>query len=395
MRHLPAIAATGVTAVRLHPLRSAVTAACVVAALTPYLVGLGLAQGLEEEARRSAEHGADLYVSGEQFGRPAPLPLSAAAEVQAVPGVTAVVPRVVGRVELGKDRVRAVVVGVPRDHFPAGLECVEGRLPAGGPRNELVVGSELARRLNLGVGSLVPPFYHSRGGERVSEVVGVFRSDVSLWQARLVVTSLETAAHIFDQPGLATDLLVWCRPGGQEAVRAAVLRRESLGGPGSQARPRVLTRDELLSVLPQGPRHRGGVFTALFVPAFALAVLAVLVTSGAGLRERRREVAVLKATGWQTDEVMLRGLVESLVIALAGAALSVLLASAWLGLFNGYPVAGVFLPGADTAPNFPVPWRLTPVPALVGLVVSLVVVAGGTLYPTWRAAATPPREAMR
>src|SRR5262249_27307965 len=157
-----------------------------------------------------------------------------------IPGVVAVVPRIVGRVELGKERLGVVLVGVPLEDFPPGLECVEGRLYGGGNRNELVVGSELARRLHLGGGSLLPPVYHNRAGERVSEVVGVFRSDVSLWQARLVVTSFATAAHIFDQPALATDLLVRCRPGYQDEVQRAILRQVALSLPGGPARPRVV-----------------------------------------------------------------------------------------------------------------------------------------------------------
>ena len=95
------VARTGLTALRLHPRRAAVTTACVVAVLLPYLVGLGLARGLRDDAEAAVRYGADLYVSGEQFGRPVPLPRSAADDLRKLPGVAAVVPRIVGRVELG------------------------------------------------------------------------------------------------------------------------------------------------------------------------------------------------------------------------------------------------------------------------------------------------------
>ena len=58
-------------------------------------------------------------------------------------------------------------------------------------------------------------------------------------------------------------------------------------------------------------------------------------------------------------------------------------------------VAGLFLAGSDVAPDFSVPFRLTPIPALLAFVLSLVVVLSGTLYSSWRAATTSPREAMR
>jgi ABC-type lipoprotein release transport system permease subunit len=389
------VAGTGLTALLLHPRRAMVTAACVVAVLLPYLVGLGLSQGLEDEAADAVRLGADLYVSGEQFGRPVPVPQSAAEEVRKVPGVVDVVPRIVGRLRLGKEGLDAVLVGVPVGHFPAGLDCVEGRLYRGGPANELVVGSELARRLHLKVGSYLPPFYQGRGPLRVSQVVGIFRADVSPWQARLIVTSLETASRIFDQPGLATDLLVRCEPGYQDDVSRALGRSLSLTVPGGTARPRVVTREEAAALLSYGPRQREGVFTLLFVLAFAVAILVVFVTSGFGLSERRREIGILKATGWQTDELLLRSLTESFLLSLGGAAVSVVLAFVWLRGLNGYGIAGVFLAGVDRSPGFRVPFRLTPVPTLLAFLIALVVVMSGSLYSTWRAATAPPREAMR
>jgi ABC-type lipoprotein release transport system permease subunit len=389
------IARTGLTALLLHPLRALVTTACVVTVLLPYLAGLGLARGIEEEAEAAVRYGADLYVIGEQFGRTVPIPVAAAEAVRKLPGVADVIPRIVGRIELGKDRLSAVVVGVPLAGFPPGLECVEGRLYDGGKRNELVIGSDLARRLHLQVGSLLPPFYHSRSGERVSEVVGVFRSDVSPWQARLIVTSIETATHLFDQPGLATDLLVYCRPGYQDEVRRAIAQTVVLQPGGGTARVRLVAREDLAVLLPQGPLHQEGIFTLLFVFAFAISILVILVTSGFGLSERRREIGILKALGWQTDEILLRSLSESFLIGLAGASLAVVLAFVWLRGLNGYGIAGVFLPGAGRVPSFRVPFRLTPVPALLGFLIAFVVVMTGSLYSTWRAATAAPREALR
>ncbi len=323
MRHLLEIAHTGLVAVLLHPRRSLATVGALVVVLVPYLTGLGIAQGIEAEAEASIRYGADLYVTGSQFGRDVPVPLAVAEQVRRIDGVTDVTPRIVGAVVLGKDRENAVLVGLPRDHFPAEVACVEGRLPDDGAPNEFVVGTELARKLRLEVGSLIPPFYRNDEGERVSKVVGVFKSDVSLWQANLILTTFDTAAAVFNQRGLATDLLVNCRPGYRDSVRARIERDVS---PGAGVVPRVTAREDLRALLPGGLGHRQGIFNLLFLLAFVVATLVVLVTSGFGLSERRREIGVLKATGWQTDEVLLRGGVESLVLGVVGASASLLLA---------------------------------------------------------------------
>src|SRR5262249_26260871 len=151
-------------------------------------------------------------------------------------------------------------------------------------------------------------------------------------------------------------------------------------------------REDLLALLRRGPAQRSGVFSLHFLLAFVVGILVLLVTSGFGLSERRREIGILKATGWQTDEVLLRGLVESLAVSLAGACVALLLAWVWLRAFNGYGVAGFFLPGVGVSPDFRVPYRLTPVPALLAFVLAFTVVLTGTLYSSWRAATTPPRE---
>ena len=395
MQYLLEIAKTGLTAILLHPLRSLVTISALVVALFPYLVGLGISRGIQEQAEAAVRHGGDLYVTGQQFGRPVPIPLTAAGELAKLPGVASVTPRIVGRIELGKDRISAVVVGMPPNQLAAAVECVEGRLHGPSGRLELVIGSDLARRLSVTPGTVIPPFYRNRQGEHVAEVVGVFRSELPLWQARLVLTSLDSAAEIFDQPGLVSDVVVNCRPGYQAEVEQAIGRHTTLFDAEGAIRPHVVTRDELATLLPRGQIYREGVFTLLFTLALVVAMLVILVTSGFGTPERRREIAILKATGWQTDELLLRSLVESLILALAGASIAVLLAAFWLQALNGYWIAGIFLYGVDAEPGFRVPFRLLPTPVLLAFLIALVVVMSGSLHSTWRAATTPPREAMR
>ena len=397
MRKFLEICRTGLVAVLLHPLRSLVTTAAVIAVLLPFSVGLALSKGIQQQAEDSVRFGADLYVTGSQFGRSVPVPLTAIDKIEGIEGVSAVIPRIVGRVVLGRDREDVVVVGIAADKLTPSISCVRGRLHRAGSTNEFVVGTELARNLNLDVGSAIPPFYRSREGERVSTVVGIFASDVSIWQARLIFTSFETAAHIFDQPTLATDLLVYCRQGYQASVAASILRTDlSAGGPADvSTRPAVVAREGLEVIIPKGLLHREGIFNVHFLVLLVVGILVVLVTSGAGLAERRREIGILKATGWQTDQILLRGAVESALLSLAGASISILLAFVWLKCFNGYWIASIFLTGVGAAPSFVVPCRLTPVPALFALLLSFLLIETGTIYSAWLAATVPPGDAMR
>ncbi|HEX3150040.1 MAG TPA: FtsX-like permease family protein [Gemmataceae bacterium] len=390
------IGRTALATVVLHKLRSLVTIACLLTVLVPFLTGLGLSKGLEREAELSVREGADLYVTARQFDRNVPIPFAAIQPIQAIPGVDDAIPRIVGGIVLGKDNASAVLVGMPREKFPTSIQCIDGELSRDSRFNELVVGADLARRLNLKVGSVIPPFYRSDDGERISKVVGIFASDVGIWQANVIFTTFETAAHIMNQHVVATDLLVYCRPGYQEQV-AESIQSLTLSAPHAPQplRPHVVARDEVASLFRGGLTHREGIFNLHFTLAFAVAILVLLVTSGLGLPERRREIAILKATGWQTDQILLRSTVECLVLATIGICIAVILSFVWLRWLNGYWIASVFLAGVDTAPRFPVPFTLTPVPVLLAFLIGLTVALTGTLYSSWRSAIAAPMDAMR
>ncbi len=397
MSSFAAVARTGVASVLLHPLRSLVAVVSIVAVVLPYAAGAGVAEGLLDQAEASIREGADLYVTGTRFGRPAPLPDEALGRVRAITGVRSVTPRIVGEVRLGIERLDAIVVGLPPERLPPSASCVEGRLFAAGALNELVFGRELARRLHLRVGDMVPPFYRNDAGERISTVVGLFDADSPVWAAHLVFCSLETASAIFAQEGLVTGLLVDCDPGYRPAVMAAILRLDRIAAPDAHGpvAAAVASREELRALMPQSLRHLHGIFHLHFVLAFAVGIPLLMVVSGLGLPERRREAALLKATGWMTDQLLLRGMVESLILCAIGASAALLLAWGWLGPLNARGIAGVFLPGAEAAPAFAVPYRLAPAPALMAFVVSFAIVSVGTVYSTWRAATAPPALALR
>ncbi|MGE0606040.1 MAG: ABC transporter permease [Pirellulales bacterium] len=396
MRNWIEIARAGLDGLRLYPLRAGVTVACVAAVLTPHLAGLGISQAIRQQADESIEQGANLYVSGTRFGEPAAIPLTLSKRIRELDGVTKVVPRIIGQVRLGRDDLAAVVVGIAPTHWPDAVQCIDGRLPRDGGTHEVVLGTEIAARLGLRVGDRIPPFYHGRLGDRVSTVVGLFKSDISLWQANIMLMTLEAAAAVFEQGDSATDLAVYCRPGYEATLATAIAAAQEKWPPSANGgRLRIVPRSQLAALLPRQLLQREGIFNLHFVLAFAVGIPLVLVTSGIGQTERRRETGLLKALGWQTDEILIRGLIENFVLCLLAASLAVIVAFAWLRLGNGVGIAALFLPDVGFRPGFRIPFQLTPLPALLTLLISLAVVMAGTLWSTWRTAVTAPIEAMR
>ena len=158
---------------------------------------------------------------------------------------------------------------------------------------------------------------------------------------------------------------------------------------------RIVQKDLLGRVYALAYGRRSGILLAATIPALlALLLLAWDRASGLG-PEEKKEIAILKAVGFGTNDVLLSKMLESLVVASLGTAVGLALAYAWVFAFGAIglrpAIAGwsaiypeqALTPMVDAAQLFALAF------AVVGPFVALSVV------PAWRAATLDPMEAMR
>jgi ABC-type lipoprotein release transport system permease subunit len=358
----------------------AVAAAALVLGLTLLLCGVAIGEGLKGEALATVDAGADLYVTSDLFGRDSAVEAGRAAAIARIDGVLEVVPRIVGRVAVG-DRI-ALVVGVPLARLAASPIPLRGALPAA--PDQVVLGCELARALGIEPGMRIAL---ESDLLRLFVVSGVAEGSASLWSAKAIVCDLPEAALLFGENDRVSDLCVTTRAGYADRVAEAVTRQDP--------RLRVQTRGLVRAWVERGMTLREGIFTILFALVLALAIAAFAVVSWLGATPRRREVAVRKAEGWTTADVLALVAFENLLVAAAAAGLSLLLAELWVGLLRAPLIAPFFLPDLPLFPRIHLPARFTPIPALLAFCFSLAVTMSGSLLATWRTAVTRPAEVLR
>ena len=323
----------------------------------------------------------------DHYGSNAPVELGVAETIRALPGVIEVVPRVVGRTYV-QGRFMAVL-GLPLASLPASVRLVRGALPAG--RGEVLLGERAAEHLGAEIGS---GFSIQRHPIRDFKVAGVFLSAFNIWNADLLIMDFRDAAELFGLQGTATDLLVHTRPGYGQIVDVIVRLHEE-GATQGQPPLRVQNRELIQRYSQRGFGVRAGVFAGFHCLAFALGIPALSVLSGIGLSERRREIGVLKALGWQTREVLLTVALESLLLGVFGFLLALILATFWVHLFNGAFLRQFFVPGFESMIPFRVPAEVFPVPFFLGLFLAGTLAMLGGVYPAWRTAVVPPAEALK
>ena len=382
-----------------YRLRSIVVVVCLVAICGPFVTGIAISEGVRADAAISVQEGADLYLTLDHFGRNGPVPLRYLRDFRSSPHITAVVPRIVGRAiasvvwpanEQRMDPELVVILGLESGRMDLAPWAPQ-RASAGTLRSgEVVIGSALAahfglqpgQELRLRVADVTMPF----------RVAAIFPGHATIWSAQLVSMNLDEAGKLFELPGYASDFLIYCRlgPGNIQAVR-----KDTLSILGDIPYRLQTKTGEVASYVDKGFRDQQGVFTVFFLVAFAVGIPALLIASGLGLSERRREIGICKAVGWQTTDVMVMVMFEQVLLSLIAACLATLASYVWVRIFNGVLVAQFFISELGSIAAFPVPARFGFAPlALAGLLCLTITLSGG-LYTTWRLAARPPAEGIR
>lgn len=360
--------------------RSFVVIGCLLAVLVPFVTAMAVSEGVREQSFISVDMGADLYITRAQYGRNGPIKTDKVAEFSKIPGVTKVIPRISGRTYLGEDL--ALVVGIDSPEF---LSNQAPPLATG----EVLMGRVLAEHLELKKGDELRFFLFPA---MPFTIVDLIDGELSIWASSMIVMPFNDAATIFKLPGFASEILIYSRPGTTDNIAEHL---SSLGKPWDMTPPlRIQTKSIVNQYINRGFDLQSGVFFLFYLTAFALSIPALLILSGFGRGARNKEIGILKATGWQTLEVMEMTCMENVLLALLGSMLSVVIGMIWLKLGNGIGIAPLFISGISWIPEFPVPSRFTPMPVLFSFLFGIILTMVGTVFTTWKTAITPPLTTM-
>ncbi|MFO0795261.1 MAG: FtsX-like permease family protein [Candidatus Brocadiaceae bacterium] len=365
-----------------HRAKTIVVCLCIIAILAPFITAIAISEGIRAQSHISVEEGADLYLTFDEFGRNAAIPLKYLDEIKKTFGVTKVVPRIIGRGFL-QNKI-TVIVGIKKEDIPESISCISGRIIEN--PNEVVVGYELANYFHLHAGDQ----FSMRGQQRKTfTVVGVFSSDSGIWGASMIFMSFKDAGELFGKQDVATDMQIYTLPGHNSEIATDlydILQNEPY---------RIQDKHMVELYFKKGFMLKEGVFSALYLVAFALGIPAILVASGFGLSERKREIGIMKATGWNTLEVLELISFEQVLISLLGATIAIIVSILWVKVFNGVFLAQFFIAEISLLPQFTLPARFLPLPCFLSFFFAFILTMVGSVYSSWRASTIPPVISMK
>ncbi|HEY2455063.1 MAG TPA: lipoprotein-releasing ABC transporter permease subunit LolC [Scandinavium sp.] len=309
-------------------------------------------------------------------------------------GVTRVAPLTTGDVVIQSPR--SVAVGVmlgidPNQNDPLTPYLVNVKQTAleTGQYN-VILGEQLAGQLSVKRGDQIRIMVPSASqftpmgrvpSQRLFNVIGTFAANSEVDGYQMLV-NIQDASRLMRYPlGNITGWRLWL----DKPLEVDTLSAQKLPE-GTQWQDWRDRKGELFQAV-RMEKNMMGLLLSLIV---AVAAFNIITSLGLMVMEKQGEVAILQTQGLTPRQIMavfmVQGASAGVIGALLGALLGLLLASQ---LNNLMPIIGAFVDGGA------LPVAIEPLQVVIIALVAMLLALLSTLYPSWRAAATQPAEALR
>jgi predicted lysophospholipase L1 biosynthesis ABC-type transport system permease subunit len=354
-----------------------------------------MANALYQETVKAVALQPEIIVQQVKAGRQVPVDLAIEANIADILGVAQVRGRVWGYYFDPFTGANYTIVGDPGDLVEDWQLSLKTEVTAPQEQTlhtlnqgEALVGEGVLKIRRMRVGERLN-FRDHEGRPMALSVKGVFSSTVSLWTHDLIVLSEPDTARLFGlQQGTAWDLAVDV-PNTDEVPKVGEKITRLLPG------ARVISKNQLMRTYSSSYGFRSGVLLSTSI----ICLLAFLILAYDRLarlsREEQREIAILKAIGWQTGDLIRLNMLQSLVLSLTGFLIGILLSYGHVFWAGAPLLRSIFSGWSVLFPPHPLPVSLD-LSKLFGLMFLTVVpyIAVG-IIPAWRAAVKDPEEVFR
>jgi len=265
--------------------------------------------------------------------------------------------------------------------------------------NQALVGSLLARNLQVGIGDELTLLGQGRDGSIAATVVtvkGIFNSGIDEFDRSALQIPLKTFQDVYTMRGMAHEVVIVADSlSDVGSIKRAV--QKALASSGTEQRLAVLDWDELMPGLRQSIEMdliSGFIFYMLLILVVAFSILNTFLMA---IFERTKEFGVLMAIGTSPGRLTKVLLIESMTMAGMGIAAGIILGSLLTFYFqlHGFDISGA----SDLLSQFGITGRIYPrlswISATSGPAAVLVITFLAALYPALRVRKMKPVDAMR
>jgi ABC-type lipoprotein release transport system permease subunit len=253
---------------------------------------------------------------------------------------------------------------------------------------DIIIGEGVSRA-GVAVEDNIMPFFGSDGKLTSFRVAEIMPAESELISSDLIMMGEEDFRKFFNLPkGHVTDFVV--SVGNPQEVLTIANKIKTL-----LPDTRPIVRDEIVRTYDAIFDWRSGLMLVIFSGALLAFVIFAWDKASGLSAEERREIGILKATGWETSDVILMKFWEGMVISFTSFALGLILAYVHVFFSSAALFEPVLKGWAVLYPKFRVVPFISFYQVATLFFLTVIPYTTATVIPSWRAATVDPDAVMR
>lgn len=326
-------------------------------------------------------------------GKQSDVPLERVDALLDIEGITAVTPRVWGYYYFKPAGVNFSIVGVDayEEQYSATLSTLTQRFDIKllEKENGMIIGEGVQKILSENYYTDFFNFITSEGKWQRVQIAGVFHSDLALESNDLIILPKKLAYAIFGMDkSKATDIIV--KVANVKEI-ATIVQKINERYPDMRA----ITQDDIRVSYQNIFDYKSGFFLALFsICAFAFFIIIYDKTSGLS-SEEKREIGILKAIGWSSDDILKEKFYESFTLSLSAFFVGITFSLFYVYALQAPLLRNLFMGYSALKPSFALPFSVDVSMLVLLFLLSVPIYIAATLIPAWRASTLDADEVMR
>lgn len=326
-------------------------------------------------------------------GKQSDVPLERVDALLDIEGITAVTPRVWGYYYFKPAGVNFSIVGVDayEEQYSATLSTLTQRFDIKllEKENGMIIGEGVQKILSENYYTDFFNFITSEGKWQRVQIAGVFHSDLALESNDLIILPKKLAYAIFGMDkSKATDIIV--KVANVKEIPTIVQKINE-----RYPDMRAITQDDIRVSYQNIFDYKSGFFLALFsICAFAFFIIIYDKTSGLS-SEEKKEIGILKAIGWSSDDILKEKFYESFTLSLSAFFVGITFSLFYVYALQAPLLRNLFMGYSALKPSFALPFSVDVSMLVLLFLLSVPIYIAATLIPAWRASTLDADEVMR
>jgi len=350
-----------------------------------------ISDGLKKELLRNVESLPEITIQKLQAGRTTNIEQNRVDELLQINGISYANGRVWGYYYFANKDVYFTLIGIDQfeEQYKQNFEDVTKKYHFDALNNGAIVGDGVLKILQESFFQDSFNFIKPNGDIKEVQILGTFGRDTTLETNDVILLPKEVVYEIFDlNQTLATDIVVSVE--NIEEIDTIALKIRTMFPD-----CKVSTKDDLKRSYEEMFHYKGGLFLALFIVCL-FSFFMIIYDKSSGLNsEEKREIGILKAVGWSTNDILKWKFYEGVIISLSAFLLGFIFSFFYVYILKAPYLKDLFLGTSSLKPDFNIPFELNlPLVAMVFFICIPIYIAA-TIFPSWRASVGDTDEVLR